>query len=224
MIGNSLLDCNIRFDLIWSEFRMVVAHLTKLFGCSTVIAGKHLSQGSGSVELGDLTGPAERVADVVEPRDLAVRGKEERHVVTPEIQGVGAGASGIPFGLSENVLRAQRELLGLYDTQHSAVPHERVICRAVFSGIFPDGAAVAGTQWTMLIICDDLPARRRQLRVNKLPAGLPLADWKFAVWHQVSPLWVTSSSNSVGTMIRWSSGRVKAVSRGVRTDPRPVIL
>jgi hypothetical protein len=40
----------------------------------------------------------------------------------------------------------------------------------------------------------------------------------------VSPLWVTSSSNSVGTMIRWSSGRVKAVSRGVRTDPRPVIL
>jgi len=56
------------------------------------------------------------MVDVVEPNHLAVRGIEKGHMETAEIERAVGHPAGIAFGLGQDILRPQNDLLGLHDT------------------------------------------------------------------------------------------------------------
>lgn len=94
------------------------------------------AQGGGGVELGDLAGAVEFVADVVVPDDFAVGGV---------VEGGGLGESlGVALGLGEDVLGAEGEFLGFDGGDDLAVEAEGVVGGAVGGGVFAESGGVLG--------------------------------------------------------------------------------
>src|SRR6516165_925091 len=71
------------------------------------------------------------MADVVEPEDFAVGGVKEGHAEAVEIEGAASDTAGVAFGLGEDVLGSEGDLLGLDDTEGLPGDAEGVVGGAV---------------------------------------------------------------------------------------------
>jgi len=91
-------------------------------------------------------GATKFVADVVVPYDFTVGRIEKRDSVASKVKGAFGEALAISFRLGENALWPQRQLLGLDDSEDSAVDAENIIRRPVGSGKLFDGARRVGIQ------------------------------------------------------------------------------
>jgi hypothetical protein len=125
------------------------------------------------VKLRDLTGAVQFVANVMVPDDLAVGGVKKRYAVAAEVQGACCQSLGVPFGLAQYVLWAEREFLRFDDAEDLAADAEDVIRWAGLGGIFFDGTAVELRERRFGIEWDDLPAGFLEPAINELLTGEP---------------------------------------------------
>src|SRR5205823_1697250 len=86
-------------------------------------------QGTWCVEVRNLTRPIQIVADVVIPNDFAIGGVEKRNPEAAEVKGALDHAPRIALRLREDVLRTERELLCLNNSQNPTADGERIIGR-----------------------------------------------------------------------------------------------
>jgi len=136
------------------------------------VAREQFPKGGGCVEGCNAARAVERVADVVEPENFAVRGVEERDAETAEVEGAVGNAAGVAFGLAQYVLRAQCDLLGL-DNAEQLADGEGVVSRAVGGRKLREGVVRVSPQRAMRVERSDHPAARRKLRVDPFLAGCP---------------------------------------------------
>jgi hypothetical protein len=74
---------------------------------SIEVAGEQLLQGGTRVELGDPTRSIQRMANILEPDDLAVGRVEERAPEPVEAVGAASQTGCVPLRLCQDVLRAE---------------------------------------------------------------------------------------------------------------------
>ena len=79
----------------------------------------------------DLPRAVQLVADVMEPDHLAVRGVEERAADAVEVEAAVVEPASVALGLGEDVLGADRQLLGFDDADGPVVEPEGVVGRTV---------------------------------------------------------------------------------------------
>jgi len=83
------------------------------------------------VEALHLAGAVPPVPDVVKPDHLAVRGVQERAAHAVEVEAAPGQAAGVALGLGEDVLGADRQLLGFDDPDDAVAEPEGVVGGAV---------------------------------------------------------------------------------------------
>lgn len=105
--------------------------LSKPAALGVDVARQHFAHRFGRVEPGSPARAIEFVADILKPSHLAIGGIQERRAIAVEIEGAPVDALRVPFGLSQDVLRSQGDLLGLDDAHKPPVHDERVIGRAI---------------------------------------------------------------------------------------------
>lgn len=82
------------------------------------------------------------------------------------VDGVSGRSLRIPFGLGQDVLGSEGNLLGLDDTEEVPIDDESVIRRTIRGSVFRHGVAGIATRRLHSIKWDDLPAGRPQERVD----------------------------------------------------------
>jgi hypothetical protein len=80
------------------------------------IAVQRLMKRAGSMKVRDAPRQIQRMPDVMEPSDFAVRGIEKGYAVVTKTSVRPVQPSRVSLGLRENILRADRELLCLDDS------------------------------------------------------------------------------------------------------------
>jgi hypothetical protein len=128
------------------------------------------------VKVGDLPGSAVLRTHIHEVHDLTVRGIEERYVEAAPVASTINGASGISFGLLQDVLGAYGYLLCFDDAQEPSLNEQGIICRASFGWIFLDCVMAEGSGLHSWVVTNDHPWLREgsQPGVDPLPTSFPL--------------------------------------------------
>src|SRR5439155_10432085 len=98
-----------------------VRHLEQPLACPAEVLRQHLSKGRRGMERRHRPREVQRVADVAEPCDLAIRGVEERCANSIEVVWARAEPASVPLRLSHDVLRTRGRSLTLHDADDMAV-------------------------------------------------------------------------------------------------------
>src|SRR5262249_1936311 len=140
--------------------------LLKPIALGVEIAGEHLAERVRRVETRDLSRPIQLVANILKPEHLAIRGVQERNVIPTEVEAACVNAFRISFGLPENVLRSEGDLLRFDDAQQLTIDDERVIRRTICGRVLLDRMALVLGKCTIRVERHDLPSPRPELGVD----------------------------------------------------------
>src|ERR1017187_6014917 len=108
------------------------------------------------------------------PDHLTVCRVEKRNSIPSIVQGAVRYTFGVSFGLTQNALWAEGQLLGFNDAQDRAIHAERIIGRPVGSLELSDRAVPVGVKRHAGRKRNDVPSRSLQLRVDETLASKPL--------------------------------------------------
>ena len=124
-------------NLIWAQAgdslrRRIQQPLARL----AVIAGKFFGQSRRGVKIRERMRCRPSRPDIQIPDDFAIGGVKERDAITVPIAGAIRRTARITLGLLQDVLRIDRELLGLDDSQQNPIHKQGVVGGAILRGIF----------------------------------------------------------------------------------------
>ena len=165
-LRDGLLDGGVGLALVRPQAVAVVGHRAQPRAVGVDVALEHLAKGARRVEGRDAARAVQRVANVVEPDDLAVGRVQERAAQAGEVVGAPVDAAGVPLGLGEDVLGPHGHLLRLDDADDVLVEPERVVGWAVRRLFLLGPARLTAVQ---------TPPDGIELRIDAPFAGLPLA-------------------------------------------------
>src|SRR5437870_9207106 len=115
------------------------------------------------------------MANILEPKDLAVRRIEKRHPIAIEVEWRVVNALRVALGLRQHVLRAESDFLRLDNTKELAVNNERVIGGAICRRKLFNRMATIPAQRFCWIERRDLPAPLLQAGIDPALSRAPFA-------------------------------------------------
>ena len=129
-------------NLIWTQPMIFSAgvssnHLAGRFG----IKGESFFHRRCRVKILKLTGDGLSVRDVQMPDDFAVGGIKKRNAIAIPIARTVFSTPRVAFGLFEDVLRIDRDLLGFNNAEKKAIDEKSIVRRTVVGGNFGDCVA-----------------------------------------------------------------------------------
>jgi len=130
-VGNGPFNGRIRFDLVRAQPRVVVRCSQERLTAGVEVFLESLDQGFRRVKLRDDVRPTQFVSDVVIPDAFAIGRVEEWNTVAPKVERAVSKSLGIPFGLTKNALRPQRQFLGFNNANYRSIDTEGVVGRTI---------------------------------------------------------------------------------------------